>query len=69
MTNLVLRRRIGESIDIGADVVVTILDVVGRQVKVSVTAPPNVALKRSELPGVPVARNVMVHNPKADGNR
>ena len=46
---LVLTRRQGESIQIGDDVVVTVLEVRGGQVRLGVTAPDTVAIHRAEV--------------------
>lgn len=46
---LILTRRVGESLVIGDDVVVTILGVKGNQVRVGVNAPVNVAVHREEI--------------------
>ncbi|RLV48797.1 carbon storage regulator [Nocardioides mangrovicus] len=46
---LVLSRRIGESVAIGDDVVVTVLDVRGDVVRVGVDAPRSVAVHRAEV--------------------
>ncbi len=46
---LVLTRRLGESIQIGDDVVVTLLDVQGSQVRVGIRAPGSVKILRTEL--------------------
>ena len=46
---LVLTRKIGESIQIGDDVRLTILSVQGRSVKVGVTAPKDVTVHREEI--------------------
>lgn len=46
---LVLRRKIGESITIGNDIVVTVLDVEGDRVKVGIDAPIDITIVRSEL--------------------
>jgi carbon storage regulator len=46
---LVLSRRVGESVTIGDDVVVTVLDVRGDVVRVGIDAPRSVAVHRSEL--------------------
>ncbi|MDO9380439.1 MAG: carbon storage regulator CsrA [Nocardioidaceae bacterium] len=46
---LVLSRRVGESIVIGDDVVVTVLDVRGDVVRVGVDAPRSVAVHRQEV--------------------
>ena len=46
---LVLTRRAGESIVIGNDVVVTVLESRGDQVRVGIEAPRNVAVHREEV--------------------
>ncbi len=46
---LVLSRRVGESIVIGDDVTVTVLEVRGDVVRVGVAAPRHVAVHREEL--------------------
>ena len=46
---LVLSRRVGESVVIGEDVVVTVLEVRGDLVRVGVDAPRSVAVHRREL--------------------
>lgn len=46
---LVLSRRVGESIVIGDDVVVTVLEVRGDVIRVGVDAPRSVAVHRREL--------------------
>jgi carbon storage regulator len=46
---LVLSRRVGESVVIGDDVVVTVLEVRGDVVRVGVDAPRSVQVRRQEL--------------------
>ena len=46
---LVLSRRPGESIVIGNEVVVTVLDVRGDQIRVGIDAPRNVQIHREEV--------------------
>ncbi len=46
---LVLTRKLGESITIGEDITVSILSVRGRQVKLGIAAPANVAVHREEI--------------------
>ena len=46
---LVLSRRVGESITIGDDVVVTVLEVRGDVVRVGIDAPRSVPVHRTEL--------------------
>ena len=47
---LVLSRKVGESILIGADVVVQVLEVRGGQTRLGISAPAAVPIRRSELP-------------------
>jgi len=46
---LVLSRKVGERVTIGDGVVVTVLEVKGRQVRLGFEAPPDVAIWRGEL--------------------
>jgi carbon storage regulator len=46
---LILTRRIGEVLKIGADVDITVLGVKGRQVRLGIKAPGHVAVHREEV--------------------
>lgn len=46
---LILTRRTSESIVIGDNITVTVLAVVGNQVKIGITAPKEVAVHREEI--------------------
>ena len=46
---LILTRKLNESIRIGNEIKLTILDVKGKQIKVGVDAPPNVTVHREEV--------------------
>ena len=46
---LILTRRIGETLQIGDDITVTVLDVKGGQVRVGVVAPKDVRVDREEI--------------------
>ena len=46
---LILTRTVGESIQIGDDIRVTVLGVAGNQVRTGVDAPKNVAVHRKEI--------------------
>ena len=46
---LILSRRAGESLKIGADITVTVLGVRGTQIRIGVTAPKHVPVHREEL--------------------
>ena len=46
---LILTRKMGETLMIGADVTVTVLGVKGSQVRIGITAPEEVAVHREEI--------------------
>lgn len=46
---LILSRRTDESILIGDEVKITILSVKGKQVRIGITAPPDVSVHREEI--------------------
>lgn len=46
---LILTRRIGETLNIGDDITVTVLAVNGQQVRLGVNAPKDVAIHREEI--------------------
>jgi carbon storage regulator len=46
---LVLTRKLGEALNIGDDVTVTVLEVRGNQVRLGIQAPLNVIIHRKEL--------------------
>lgn len=46
---LILTRRLGESIIIGEDIVVTILGLKGNQVRIGTDAPKNMSVHREEI--------------------
>jgi len=46
---LILTRRVGETVVIGDDIVVTVLGVKGNQVRIGVKAPRDVAVHREEI--------------------
>lgn len=61
---LVLTRKINESIMVGDDVKITIVDVKGDQVKLGITAPRQVAVHREE-----VYREIQKENQLASGSK
>ena len=46
---LVLSRKIGEKIDIGSDIVITVVAVQGNKVRIGIEAPEQVTILRGEL--------------------
>lgn len=46
---LILTRRLGESIAIGDDIKITFLDIKGKQLRIGIEAPRNVAVHRGEI--------------------
>jgi carbon storage regulator len=46
---LILTRRVGETLIIGDDVVVTVLGIKGNQVRIGVKAPKDVSVHREEI--------------------
>ena len=46
---LILTRRLGESIRIGDDVAVTVVDIKGAQIRIGVQAPKDVPVHRDEV--------------------
>ncbi len=46
---LVLSRKIGETIVIGDDIKITIIDMKGGKVRIGIQAPPNVTINRQEI--------------------
>jgi len=46
---LILTRKLGEIIRIGNEIKVTILEVKGRQIRIGIDAPPDVAVHREEV--------------------
>jgi len=47
--SLVLTRRVGESIQIGADIVVTVTEIRGLQARITIEAPREVSVDRAEI--------------------
>lgn len=47
--SLILTRRVGETLNIGDDVEVTVLGVKGNQVRIAVNAPKEIAVHREEI--------------------
>ena len=63
---LVLSRRVGESIVIGEDATVTVLEVRGDVIRIGIDAPRSVSVHRAELLAELVASNQESASPSAD---
>jgi carbon storage regulator len=63
---LVLSRRLGESIVIGDDVVISVLEVKGDVVRIGVDAPRSVQVRRQELLEEVAATNKAAASPAPD---
>lgn len=46
---LILARRVGETLNIGDDITVTVLSINGNQVRIGVNAPRSIAVHREEI--------------------
>lgn len=46
---LILTRKLGEQINIGDDIIVTLLEIKGSQVKLGIDAPKNIGIHRHEI--------------------
>lgn len=63
---LVLSRRIGESVVIGDNITVTVLDVRGDVVRIGIDAPRSVAVNRAELLAEVESSNQAAASPSED---
>lgn len=60
---LVLSRQIGQSIQIGSDITITVIDVVGDKVKIGIEAPKTIPVHRQEIAELIAKREVTEPNP------
>ena len=63
---LVLTRRLGESINIGDDIKITVVDIDGKQVKIGIEAPRNISIFREEVYERIKQENMRAANATAD---
>lgn len=67
---LLLQRRVGESIFIGDDIKITVLDASHRQIRLGIQAPRDVAVHREEIyQRIQIEKAGQGYNPDADKNR
>ena len=66
---LVLTRRLGESINVGDKVKITIVDIDGKQVKVGIEAPRDIAIFREEVYERIKQENIRATNASSDDLR
>ena len=63
---LVLTRKVGESITIGNDIVVTVLEIRGNQIRIGVEAPKQTPVNRTEIYESIVEQNVKASEAPVD---
>lgn len=56
---LILTRKLGETIRIGNEIEVTILEVKGKQVRIGIGAPPEIAVHREEIYQIIREQNIL----------
>lgn len=60
---LVLSRQTGQSIQIGSEITITVIDVVGDKVKIGIDAPKAIPVHRQEVAELIAKREVTEPNP------
>lgn len=63
---LILSRRVGESVMIGDDVVITVLEVRGDSIRIGITAPRDVQVHREEVYAAVLAANQAAASPSGE---
>jgi len=63
---LILSRRVGESIRIGHDIVITVLEVRGESIRIGIDAPRDVQVHRQEVYAAVMAANRAAASPSDD---
>lgn len=66
---LILTRRVGETLIIGDDVIVTVLGIKGNQVRIGINAPKDVSVHREEIyQRIQQEKNATPGKDEKDGN-
>lgn len=60
---LVLSRQIGQSIQIGKDVKIVVLEIIGDKVKIGIDAPKTIPVHRQEIAEIIAKRDITEPNP------
>jgi len=56
---LILTRKLGETIRIGNDIKIAILDIRGKQIRIGIEAPPDVSVHREEVYRAVMEQNIL----------
>ena len=63
---LILTRKLGESIAIGNDIKITLLEIKGKQIRIGIEAPSHVTVHREEIFRIIQEQNIQAANSAGD---